>query len=349
VTNEKAHLVDAVHYFPFGEVWLEERPESLPTDYFFTAKELDTETGFYYFGARYHDPRFSKWMTADPADRISASAAIIALNPYQYGRHNPTRFFDPTGAAELTREQMDQMTHWPAVPAPNPLAPVLNWLNTPLKNSNGEVITRRILDPNSCVACGAPPDPEGFGYPAEAWEGMTYIDVPVTRGFVLGLGLDIAAIIPPARVLKGAAIGAEVMERGVLTAAREGVPLTGVARFDAPAVASEHFEQFIRGVEQRGFKVRESPSMTRAEPAFIRPDQRRFFYSSKYMTYLDMRHEIRHFQQLRQSGSLRTGRGQLQRYEREVYEYERSLGERYGFSKEYMEYLNQRIQSYGGR
>src|SRR5262249_18752056 len=100
VTNQKSQLVDALHYFPFGEVWFEERPSSLPPDYFCTAKEFDPETGFYDFGARYLDPRFSKWMTADPADRIGASTPIIALNPYQYGRHNPARFFDPDGAEE---------------------------------------------------------------------------------------------------------------------------------------------------------------------------------------------------------------------------------------------------------
>jgi RHS repeat-associated protein len=67
VTNENSQLVDAIHYFPYGEVWLEERPSSLPLDYFFSAKEFDPETGFYNFGSRYLDPRFSKWMTADPA------------------------------------------------------------------------------------------------------------------------------------------------------------------------------------------------------------------------------------------------------------------------------------------
>jgi RHS repeat-associated protein len=101
VTNEKSQLVDAIHYFPFGEVWLEERPSSLPEEFFFTAKEFDPETGFYNFGARYLDPRFSKWMTADPADRLDAGAPIIALNLYQYGRQNPLRYFDPTGAWEL--------------------------------------------------------------------------------------------------------------------------------------------------------------------------------------------------------------------------------------------------------
>jgi len=28
-------MVDAIHYFPSGEVWLEEVPASLPVDYFF--------------------------------------------------------------------------------------------------------------------------------------------------------------------------------------------------------------------------------------------------------------------------------------------------------------------------
>ncbi len=37
------------------------------TPYKFTGKELDTETGLYYFGARYYDARISRWISADPA------------------------------------------------------------------------------------------------------------------------------------------------------------------------------------------------------------------------------------------------------------------------------------------
>jgi hypothetical protein len=33
----------------------------------FTGKELDEETGLYYYGARYLDPRVSRWLSADPA------------------------------------------------------------------------------------------------------------------------------------------------------------------------------------------------------------------------------------------------------------------------------------------
>jgi RHS repeat-associated protein len=126
VTNEKSQLVDAIHYFPFGEVWLEERPSSLPADYFFTAKEFDPETGFYDFGARYLDPRFSKWMTADPAlgGYLPGTGAAVAyqspalannwrtyldlpglggvfhprnLSMYAYAGNGPLSYIDPSG------------------------------------------------------------------------------------------------------------------------------------------------------------------------------------------------------------------------------------------------------------
>ena len=32
-----------------------------------TGKELDRETGLYYYGARYLDPKTSRWMSGDPA------------------------------------------------------------------------------------------------------------------------------------------------------------------------------------------------------------------------------------------------------------------------------------------
>jgi len=130
VTNEKSQLVDAIHYFPFGEVWLEERPSSLPEEFFFTAKEFDPETGFYNFGARYLDPRFSKWMTADPAlgsylpgvgaavgyrspglanawrghpDLPGLGGAFTPSNLalYGYGHQNPETLWDPDGSEAL--------------------------------------------------------------------------------------------------------------------------------------------------------------------------------------------------------------------------------------------------------
>ena len=54
---------------PYGETWIEKTSntglEYQP--YRFTGKEIDEETGLYYYGARYLDPRYSRWISTDPA------------------------------------------------------------------------------------------------------------------------------------------------------------------------------------------------------------------------------------------------------------------------------------------
>ena len=68
--------------------------------------ELDTETGLYYYGARYLDPKYSRWLSGDPAitDYMAGSSAgeggiynTVNLNAYHYGGNNPIRYTDPTG------------------------------------------------------------------------------------------------------------------------------------------------------------------------------------------------------------------------------------------------------------
>ena len=54
----------------------------------FTGKELDEETGLYYFGARYYDPVRARWASADPADRSKpASPASFGLFQADIGYH----------------------------------------------------------------------------------------------------------------------------------------------------------------------------------------------------------------------------------------------------------------------
>ncbi len=87
----------------------------------FTSKELDSETGLYYYGARYLDPRAGRWMSPDPAlgkYLPEASREVEArnrneplegqggvLNPlnlalYSYAKNNPLRYTDPTGRVD---------------------------------------------------------------------------------------------------------------------------------------------------------------------------------------------------------------------------------------------------------
>ena len=68
ITNLDGEVVQHIEYVPFGEVFIEERNNIWNTPYLFNAKEFDEETGLYYYGARYYEPRLSLWMSTDPME-----------------------------------------------------------------------------------------------------------------------------------------------------------------------------------------------------------------------------------------------------------------------------------------
>ncbi len=52
---------------PFGETMAEQKTSGYYNNaYKFNGKEQDAETGLYYYGARYYDPRSSVWLNVDP-------------------------------------------------------------------------------------------------------------------------------------------------------------------------------------------------------------------------------------------------------------------------------------------
>jgi len=59
--------------------------------YKFNAKELDAETGFYYYGVRYYNPKW-KWYGVDPL-----AGKYPSLSPYVYVADNPINAIDPDG------------------------------------------------------------------------------------------------------------------------------------------------------------------------------------------------------------------------------------------------------------
>ena len=69
LTNNDGSYHERIEYLPYGEVWVEDAAinSNYRTPYKFTGKELDKETGLYYFGARYYDARMSRWISTDPA------------------------------------------------------------------------------------------------------------------------------------------------------------------------------------------------------------------------------------------------------------------------------------------
>ena len=57
-----------------------------------TGKEKDSETGYYYFGARYYNADLSLWLSVDPM-----SDKYPSLSPYNYCAWNPMKIVDPDG------------------------------------------------------------------------------------------------------------------------------------------------------------------------------------------------------------------------------------------------------------
>ena len=92
ITNLEGEVVQHIEYVLFGEVFIEERNSVWNTPYLFNAKEFDEETGMYYYGARYYEPRLSLWMSTDPMEEKYPD-----YSTYIYAAQNPIAYSDPTG------------------------------------------------------------------------------------------------------------------------------------------------------------------------------------------------------------------------------------------------------------
>ena len=92
ITNLDGEVAQHIEYVPFGEVFIEERNNTWNTPYLFNAKEFDEETGMYYYGARYYEPRLSLWMSTDPAQEKYSN-----ISTYCYVSNNPIKYIDIVG------------------------------------------------------------------------------------------------------------------------------------------------------------------------------------------------------------------------------------------------------------
>jgi RHS repeat-associated protein len=120
ITNIEGEEYERIEYTPYGELWVERASAASNIDipYRFTGKERDEETGLYYYGARYLDPKTSRWLSTDPAlsDYIPGASIndeakkrnselpgmggvfnTVNLHLYHYAGNNPVKYTDPTG------------------------------------------------------------------------------------------------------------------------------------------------------------------------------------------------------------------------------------------------------------
>ncbi|HOF84971.1 MAG TPA: RHS repeat-associated core domain-containing protein [Treponemataceae bacterium] len=124
ITNADGEEYERIEYTPYGELWVEKASAASNIDipYRFTGKERDEETGLYYFGARYLDPKTSRWLSADPAlgDYIPGAPVndeakkrngnlpgmggvfnLVNLHLYHYAGNNPVKYIDPDGRIQF--------------------------------------------------------------------------------------------------------------------------------------------------------------------------------------------------------------------------------------------------------
>ena len=144
VTDWKGRQYEHIEYTPYGELWtyksktamlflttynnfLAKQPAGLIEEvaagldklpFRFTGKELDEETGLYYYGARYLDPKYSRWLNGDPAlgeyipqapvnddakkhnENLPGMGGVfntVNLHVYHYAGNNPVKYTDPDG------------------------------------------------------------------------------------------------------------------------------------------------------------------------------------------------------------------------------------------------------------
>jgi len=114
ITNYNQVIHERLEYTPYGELWIDWRSANSTdtTPFRFTGKELDKETGLYYYGARYLDPKISRWLGVDPAmgeyvpstgqdpSRLGGQGGVfnyVNLHVYHYAGNNPVKYIDPDG------------------------------------------------------------------------------------------------------------------------------------------------------------------------------------------------------------------------------------------------------------
>lgn len=108
MSDSTGTVVWQADYLPFGEETID--TSTVPNNKMFVGKEKDSESGLYYFGARYMDSTAGRFTAPDSIGPINQMTGKIndsilwnpqRLNVYAYSLNNPYRFIDPDGRIVL--------------------------------------------------------------------------------------------------------------------------------------------------------------------------------------------------------------------------------------------------------
>ena len=92
VTDMDGNATQFVSYKPYGEAFVDEHNTSYEQPWKFNGKELDSETGLYYYGVRYYEPTLALWYGVD-----ALTEKYPSMGGYVYCAGNPVKLVDPDG------------------------------------------------------------------------------------------------------------------------------------------------------------------------------------------------------------------------------------------------------------
>ena len=95
VVDDSGEVVNHIVYDGFGGV-VSETDSTVEFRFGYTGRELDEETGWYYYRARYYDPQVGRFVSQDPIGFAGGD-----VNLYGYVGNSPTNFTDPSGLVPL--------------------------------------------------------------------------------------------------------------------------------------------------------------------------------------------------------------------------------------------------------
>lgn len=136
MSDSSGAVVWRADYMPFGEETID--VSTVQNNKMFVGKEKDSESGFYYFGARYMDAMAGRFISPDVIGPIDPRIGQVnqkmlrnpqLLNRYTYALNNPYKFMDPDGK-EVTRVNLPGLTRNDSTVSMRPY-----WVDTKMADS----------------------------------------------------------------------------------------------------------------------------------------------------------------------------------------------------------------------